>query len=110
MGIVDTDTDTVISAKGLLMPNLMLKLHHGVDTTVDTTVVDTDTVDTVDTDMDTVISAKGLLMLNPKLRLRLHHGADTTVVDTTVVDTDTVDTVDTDMVVTVTTVKMDTSG
>merc|ERR1712051_746903 len=110
--------DTVISAKGLLMPNLrpkpsphpklMLKLHHGVDTTVDTTVVDTDTVDT---DMDTVISARGLLMLNPKLRLRLHHGADTTVVDTTVVDTtDTVDTVDTDGVVKVTTVKMDTSG
>merc|ERR1739844_832150 len=114
--IVDTDTDTVISAKGLLMPNLrpkpslhpklMLKLHHGVDTTVDTTVVDMDTVDTVDTDMDTVILARGLLMLNPKLRLRLHHGA-----DTTVVDTDTVDTVyTTDGVVKVTTVKTDTSG
>merc|ERR1739838_1226154 len=93
---VDTDTT---EASGPLMPNLrpkpslhpklMLKLHHGVDTTVDTdmdTPVPTDTMDTV-TD-----TARGLLMLNP--RLRLHHGA---TVDTTVVDT-TVDTVDTTVV------------
>merc|ERR1712128_107255 len=93
---VDTDTATD-TARGLLRlnpkltpmphPKLMLKLHHGVDTTVDTMAVDTVMVDTVDTHTATD-TARGLLMLNPKLRLRLHHGADTTVVDTTVVDTD----------------------
>merc|ERR1712088_405727 len=108
---VDTDIEDTTEARGPLMlnlrpkpllnPKLMLKLHHGVDTTVDT---DTDTDTPVPTDTDTT-EARGLLRLNPKLRLRLHHGADTTV-DTTVVDT----TVDTDMVVSVTTVKMDTSG
>merc|ERR1711935_1241252 len=118
--MVDTvDTDTVTdTARGLLMlnpklrplphPKLMLKLHHGVDTMVDTMAVDTDMVDTVDTDTVTD-TARGLLMLNPKLRLRLHHGADT-MVDTvdTVVDTTAVDT---DMVVdTVTTVEIETSG
>merc|ERR1719507_895622 len=76
----------------------MLKLHHGVDTTVDT---DTDIpvlTDTTDTVADT---AKGLLMPNlrlkpsphPKLMLKLHHGVDTTV-DT---DTDTPVPTDTDM-------------
>merc|ERR1739842_144867 len=110
--LTDT-TDTVAdTAKGLLMPNLrpkpsphpklMLKLHHGVDTTEDT---DTDTPVPTDTDTTATDTARGLLMLNPKLRL--HHGADTTV-DTTVVDT-TVDTVDTDMD-TVTTVEIETSG
>merc|ERR1712184_29668 len=91
---VDTDIEDTTEARGPLMlnlrlkpsphPKLMLKLHHGVDTTVDT---DMDTP--VPTDMDTTATdtARGLLML--------HHGADT-IVDT--VDT-TVDTVDTDMVV-----------
>merc|ERR1712110_1397833 len=94
------DIEDTTEARGPLMPNLrpkpslhpklMLKLHHGVDTTVDT---DTDTP--VPTDMDTTATdtARGPLILN--LRLKLHHGADT-IVDT--VDT-TVDTVDTDMVV-----------
>merc|ERR1712088_426719 len=108
---VDTDIEDTTEARGPLMlnlrpkplpdPKLMLKLHHGVDTTVDTTDTDTpvltDTTDTTvptDTDTDTVISARGLLMLNPKPRLKLHHGADTIVdtVDTTVVDTTVVDT------------------
>merc|ERR1712184_207908 len=111
---VDTDIEDTTEARGPLMlnlrpkpsphPKLMLKLHHGVDTTVDT---DMDTP--VPTDMDTTATdtARGLLMLNPKLRLKLHHGADT-IVDT--VDT-TVDTVDTDMVVdTVTGVEIEPSG
>merc|ERR1711956_27047 len=114
---VDTvDTMDTAEARGPLMPNLrpkplphpklMLKLHHGVDTdtAVDTDTVDTDTVDTV-VDTTATDTARGLLMPHlrpkpsphPKLMLKLHHGVDTTAVDT-------------DMVVTVTTVKMDTSG
>merc|ERR1712212_787564 len=87
--------DTVILARGLLMPNLRpklpllpnpkLRLNH---------TTDTDTLDTVDTmaiptDMDTVISARGPLMLNPKLRLNL--GMDITDIPTDTVDTDTTD-------------------
>merc|ERR1712088_485722 len=99
---VDTDIEDTTEARGPLIlnlrpkplpnPKLMLKLHHGVDTTVDTT--DTDTP--VPTDTTDTTEARGLLMPNPKLMLKLHHGVDTTV--------------DTDMVVSVTTVKMDTSG
>merc|ERR1712241_67280 len=54
---IPTDTDTtaiptVILAKDLLMPNLRLRLMHGEDTMVDTTVVDTMAIltDTVTTE------------------------------------------------------------
>merc|ERR1712158_78951 len=75
-----TDMDTVISARGLLMPNprLMPLLMLTTDTTAVDTVMDMDsdtavtTVDTTDTPMpvtDTVTSARGPLMLNLRLML-----------------------------------------
>merc|ERR1712115_73168 len=87
------DTDTVTSAKDLLMlnPKLKLKLNPTTDTdTVDTMAVPTDTT-------DTVILAKG--PLKPNLSLT----TDTDTVDTMV---DTVDI----MAVDTTGVEMDTSG
>merc|ERR1711978_560415 len=90
---VPMDTDTVTSAKDLLMlnPKLKLKLNPTTDTdTVDTMAVPTDTT-------DTVILAKGPLKLNLSLT------TDTDAVDTMV------DTVDTTAVDT-TGVEMDTSG
>merc|ERR1711971_92993 len=107
--------DSVISARGPLMPNprlmplLMLTTDTtAVDTDTDMVSVMADTTDMADTPMPlvhTVISARGPLMPNPLLMLTT---------DTTAVDTDTdmvsvmaVDTVDTtDMVDTaVTTVR-----
>merc|ERR550534_579645 len=109
---VDTtavDTDTT-EARGPLMPHLRLlpllkpplkpKLMLTTDTVVDTTDVDTDTVDITAVDTDTT-EARGPLMPHPKLMLTTDT-VDTTVVDTTAVDTDTVDTVmavDTDIMV-----------
>merc|ERR1712020_623271 len=71
---VPMDTDTVTSAKDLLMlhPKLKLRLNPTTDTdTVDTMAVPTDT------DTDTVTSAKDPLMLNPKLKLKLSPATDT---------------------------------
>merc|ERR1712021_214958 len=107
--------DSVISARGPLMPNPRLKppllpnprLKPLLMLTTDTTAVDTDTdmdtdmvsviavdttdmVDTaVDTDMAVTISAKGLLMPNPRLMPLLMLTTDTTAVDTAT-DADTV--------------------
>merc|ERR1712025_1521774 len=88
--MVDTDTDTVVLAKDLLMPNLRLRLRllPGEDTMVDTMAVPTDT----DTDTDTVVLARGPLKPNPR------PSPTTDTVDITAVDT-MVDTVDTDMAV-----------
>merc|ERR1711997_211721 len=91
--------DSVISARGPLMPNP--RLMPLLMLTTDTMAVDTDTdmvsvmavttdmVDTPmpDTDMDSVISARGLLMPNPRLMPLLMLTTDTTAVDT---DTDMV--------------------
>merc|ERR1712045_320273 len=105
-----TDTDTVISERGPLMPNLkpkpnpkpMLKppLMLGTDTTdtpdttdtdiEDTTVwVDTmgDTMDTPTMHTDTVTSERDLLMLNPKPKPVLKPITDVTMVDITVIPT-----------------------
>merc|ERR1712203_90115 len=118
MGDLDTDMDSVISARGLLMPNPRLMLMPLLMLTTDTTAVDTDTdmvsvmavtTDMADTpmahtDMDTVISARGPLMPNPRLMPLLMLTTDTTAVDTDTVmavtmadttDEDTTDMVDT---------------
>merc|ERR1739842_186955 len=91
--------DSVISARGPLMPNLMLMplLMLTTDTTdvvtdtdmVSVMAVTTDMVDTpmLDTDMDSVISARGPLMPNPRLMPLLMLTTDTTAVDTDMVDT-----------------------
>merc|ERR1739838_725028 len=101
--------DSVISARGPLMPNPRLMLMPLLMLTTDTTSVDTDmvsvmavTTDMADTPMpmvDTVISARGPLMPNPRLMPLLMLTTDTTAVDT---DTDT------DTVMAVTTVMADT--
>merc|ERR1711997_1130589 len=95
----DTDMDSVISARGPLMPNpkLMPLLMLTMDTAAVVTDMDmvsvmavtTDMVDTPmpDTDMDSVISARGPLMPNPRLMPLLMLTTDTTAVDT---DTDMV--------------------
>merc|ERR1712111_194169 len=113
-----TDTDTVISERGPLMPNLKLKpnpkpmlkplLMLGTDTTdtpdttdtdiEDTTVwVDTmvDTTDTPTMPMDTVTSERDLLMPNPKLKPVPKPITDVTMVDITVIPTGA--TMDTDV-------------
>merc|ERR1712110_590489 len=96
----DMDSDTVISARGPLMPNPRLKqlllpnprLKPLLMLTTDTTAVDTDmdtdtdmvsviavdTTDMADTDMVVTISAKGLLMPNPRLMPLLMLTTDTT--------------------------------
>merc|ERR1712183_731289 len=92
--------DTVISARGPLMPNP--RLMPLLMLTTDITAVDTDTdmvsvmavdiTDMADTPMpmvDTVISARGPLMPNPRLMPLLMLTTDTTAVDTDT-DTDTV--------------------
>merc|ERR1712111_239495 len=108
-------SDTVILARGLLMPNPKLKLMPmPLTTMVDTMAIPTDTdmvlvdtmVDTMvvptDTVSDTVTLARDPLMPNPKLMLLPMPTMVTTDTDT---DTDTVwDTVDTMAVLTVTTV------
>merc|ERR1712150_109979 len=93
------DMDSVISARGPLMPNPRLMLMPLLMLTTDTTAVDTDTdmvsvmavtTDMVDTPMPmvhTVISARGPLMPNPRLMPLLMLTTDTTAVDT---DTDMV--------------------
>merc|ERR1712141_565113 len=107
--------DSVISARGPLMPNPRMLMPLLMLTT-DTTAVDTDTdmvsvmavtTDMVDTPMpmvDTVISARGPLMPNPRLMPLLMLTTDTTAVDTDTVmavtmadttDEDTTDMVDT---------------
>merc|ERR1712193_529865 len=114
MGDLDTDMDSVISARGPLMPNPMLMPLLML--TTDTTAVDTDTdmvsvmavtTDMADTPMpmvDTVISARGPLMPNLRLMPLLMLTTDTTAVDTDTVmavtmadttDEDTTDMVDT---------------
>merc|ERR1719244_717398 len=120
--------DSVISARGPLMPNprlmLMPLLMLTTDTTAEDTVTDTDsdmldtvdtTVDTTDTPamlmVDTVTSAKGPLMPSPRLMPLLMLGTDTTAMDTvmavTMVDTTDIPMpVDTDTVVTDTTVRL----
>merc|ERR1712111_74688 len=113
-----TDTDTVISERGPLMPNLKPKpnpkpmpkplLMLGTDTTdtpdttdtdiEDTTVwVDTmvDTTDTPTTHTDTVTSERDLLMLNPKPKLLPRPIMDVIMVDITVIPTGA--TMDTDV-------------
>merc|ERR1712223_1396011 len=108
--IVDTDTVDTTEERGLLMPNLRLKLppllHPKLKLRLNPT-TDTDTVDTMavptDTDTDTVTLAKDLLMLNPKLKLKPNPTTDTDTVDT-MVDTVATTAVDT------TGVEMDTSG
>merc|ERR1711956_178710 len=111
----DTDMESIITARGPLMPNPRLKppllpnprLKPLLMLTTDTTAVDTDTdmdtdmvsviaVDTtdmadtaVDTDMVVTISAKGLLMPNPRLMPLLMLTTDTTAVYTDT-DADTV--------------------
>merc|ERR1712066_945993 len=87
---LDTDMDSVISARGPLMPNP--RLMPLLMLTTDTTAVDTDTdmvsvmavtTDMVDTPMpmvDTVISARGPLMPNPRLMPLLMLTTDTTAV------------------------------
>merc|ERR1712066_519557 len=111
---LDTDMDSVISARGPLMPNPRLMLMPLLMLTMDTTAVDTDTdmvsvmavtTDMVDTPMpmvDTVISARGPLMPNPRLMPLLMLTTDTTAVDTdtdmvSVMAVDTTDMVDTPM-------------
>merc|ERR1712223_433874 len=80
--IVDTDTVDTTEERGLLMPNLRLKLppllHPKLKLRLNPT-TDTDIVDTmaVPTDTDTVTSAKDLLMLNPKLKLKPNPTTDT---------------------------------
>merc|ERR1711994_904569 len=49
--LTDTDMDTVILARGPLMPNPRPRPNPGDTTAVDTDTVDTDMVDTVDTIM-----------------------------------------------------------
>merc|ERR1711990_1069404 len=113
--MVDTPmpmVDTVISARGLLMPNP--RLMPLLMLTTDTTAVDTDTdmvsvmavtTDMVDTPMpmvDTVISARGPLMPNLRLMPLLMLTTDTTAVDmdtdmVSVMAVDTTDMVDTPM-------------
>merc|ERR1711881_646395 len=96
-----TDTDTVTSERGPLMPNprpkpllspnpkLMPRLTPGMDTT------DTDTTDTpTDTEV-TVTSERGPLMPNLRLKPRLLPGTDTDIVVMVTGDTDT-DMADTD--------------
>merc|ERR1739844_837269 len=97
----DTDMDSVISARGPLMPNPRLMLMPLLMLTTDTTAVDTDTdmvsvmavttymADTPMPMVDTVISARGPLMPNPRLMPLLMLTTDTTAVDTDT-DTDTV--------------------
>merc|ERR1712241_22519 len=110
------DMDSVILARGPLMPNPRLMLMPLLMLTTDTTAVDTDTdmvsvmavtTDMADTPMpmvDTVISARGPLMPNPRLMPLLMLTTDTTAVDTDTVmavtmadttDEDTTDMVDT---------------
>merc|ERR1712141_526053 len=112
MVVTDTDMDSVISARGPLMPNL--RLMPLLMLTTDTTAVDTDTdmvlvmavtTDMADTPMpmvDTVISARGPLMPNPRLMPLLMLTTDPTAVDTdtdmvSVMAVDTTDMVDTPM-------------
>merc|ERR1712111_116331 len=113
-----TDTDTVISERGPLMPNLKLKpnpkpmpkppLMLGTDTTDTPDITDTDTedttvwvdtmVDTMDTPtmpMDTVTLERDLLM--PNLKLIPRPITDVTMVDITVIPTGA--TMDTDTAV-----------
>merc|ERR1712111_256823 len=114
--------DTVISERGLLMPNLkpkpnpkpMLKqlLMPGTDTTDTPDTMDTDiedttvwvdtTVDTTDTPtmpMHTVTSERDLLMPNPKLKPKLipRPTTDVTMVDITVIPTGATMDTDTDV-------------
>merc|ERR1712024_409701 len=106
MGDLDTDMDSVILARGPLMPNPRLMLMPLLMLTTDTTAVDTDT-DMVSgmagtTDMEAVISARGPLMPNPRLMPLLMLTTDTTAVDTdtdmvSVMAVDTTDMVDTPM-------------
>merc|ERR1711971_1145879 len=101
--------DSVISARGPLMPNprlmplLMLTTDTtAVDTDTDMVSVMADTTDMADTPMPlvhTVISARGPLMPNPRLMPLLMLTTDTTAVDTdtdmvSVMAVDTVDTTD----------------
>ena len=93
-----TDTDTVTSARGLLMPNLRLKLMPLLMLTMDTMVLDmamdtvmdmvldmavtlADTTDTLIPVMDTATLARGPLMLNPRLMPLLMLTTDTMVMD-----------------------------
>merc|ERR1712045_947741 len=115
-----TDTDTVISERGPLMPNLkpnpkpMLKLLLMLGTditdtpdTTDTDIEDTtvwvdtmvDTTDTPTMPMDTVTSERDLLMPNPKPKPKLipRPITDVTMVDITVIPTGA--TMDTDTAV-----------
>merc|ERR1712111_216420 len=117
-----TDTDTVISERGPLMPNLKLKpnpkpmpkppLMLGTDTTDTPDTTDTDiedttvwvdtTVDTTDTPTmhtDTVTSERDLLMPNPKLKLKPIPKpiTDVTMVDITVIPTGATMDTDTDV-------------
>merc|ERR1712111_225872 len=117
-----TDTDTVISERGPLMPNLKLKpnpkpmpkplLMLGTDTTDTLDTTDTDieditvwvdtTVDTTDTPTmhtDTVTSERDLLMPNPKLKPKLipRPTTDVTMVDITVIPTGATMDTDTDV-------------
>merc|ERR1711971_1136313 len=102
--------DSVISARGPLMPNprlmplLMLTTDTtAVDTDTDMVSVMADTTDMADTPMPlvhTVISARGPLMPNPRLMPLLMLTTDTTAVDTdtgmvSVMAVDTTDMVDT---------------
>merc|ERR1712111_299404 len=105
-----TDTDTVISERGPLMPNLKLKpnpkpmpkplLMLGTDTmdtpdTTDTDIEDTtvwvdtmvDTTDTPTMPMDTVTSERDLLMPNLKPKLLPKPITDVIMVDITVIPT-----------------------
>merc|ERR1712107_278636 len=104
-----TDTDTVISERGPLMPNLkqkpnpkpMLKppLMLGTDTTDTPDITDTDTADTPTMPMDTVTSERDLLMPNPKLKPKLipRPITDVTMVDITVIPTGATMDTDTDV-------------
>merc|ERR1739838_1166049 len=122
MAVTDADTDmeSVITARGPLMPNPRLKppllpnprLKPLLMLTTDTTAVDTDTdmdtdmvsviaVDTTDMAVMPITTAKGLLMPNPRLMLM---PLLMLTMDTTAVDTDT----DADTVMAVVTVMADT--
>merc|ERR1711928_57735 len=125
-----TDTDTVTSARGLLMPNLRLKLMPLLMLTMDTMVLDTamdtvmdmvlvmavpmaDTTDTLMAVMDIVTLARDPLMPNPRLLLLLMLTTDTMVMDmvmdtvmaVTMVDTTDIPMVDMDMAVLATMVR-----
>merc|ERR1712026_603971 len=123
--VLDT-TDTVTLARGLLMPNLRLKLMPLLMLTMDTMVLDmamdmvmdmvlvmalpmVDTTDTLMLVMDIVTLARGLLMPNPRLLLLLMLTSDTMVMDmvmaVTMVDTMDIPMVDMDMAALVTTVR-----